>query len=61
MNGASITIPQQTINVTIGDVIFSGNGTMNNTGTQFQITYNYDNQAPFIGGTGTCIAIYDKQ
>ena len=34
---------------------------MNNTGTQFQITYNYDNQAPFIGGTGTCIAIYDKQ
>ena len=61
VNGASITIPQQTINVTIGDVIFSGNGTMNNTGTQFQITYNYDNQAPFIGGTGTCIAIYDKQ
>ena len=61
VNGASITIPEQTINITIGDVIFSGNGTMNSTGTQFQITYTYDNQAPLIGGSGTCIAIYDKQ
>ena len=61
VNGASITIPQQTINITIGDVIFSGNGTMNSTGTQFQITYTYDNDTPIIGGTGTCIAIYDKQ
>lgn len=61
VNGASITIPEQTINITIGDVIFSGNGTMNSTGTQFQITYTYDNQVPLIGGSGTCIAIYDKQ
>ena len=61
VNGASITIPQQTINITIGDVIFSGNGTMNSAGTQFQITYTYDNQAPLIGGSGSCIAIYDKQ
>ena len=61
VNGASITIPQQTINITIGDINFSGNGTMNSTGTQFQITYTYDNDEPLIGGTGTCIAIYDKQ
>ena len=61
VNGASITIPEQTINITLGNVIFSGNGTMNSTGTQFQITYTYDNDTPIIGGTGTCIAIYDKQ
>ena len=61
VNGASITIPEQTINITLGNIIFSGNGTMNSTGTQFQITYTYDNQAPLIGGSGTCIAIYDKQ
>lgn len=61
INGAQVTIPQQTINITLGDVIFSGTGTMNNSGTQVQITYTYDNTAPLIGGTGTCIAIYDKQ
>jgi hypothetical protein len=61
VNGASITIPEQTINITLGNIIFSGNGTMNSTGTQFQITYTYDNDTPLIGGTGTCIAIYDKQ
>ena len=52
---------KQTINITIGDVTFSGTGAMNATGTQIQITYTYDNNAPLIGGTGTCMAIYDKQ
>ena len=61
INGATVTIPQQTINVTVGDVTFSGTGSMNATGTQFQITYTYDNNTPIIGGTGTCVAIYDKQ
>ena len=61
VNGASITIPEQTINITLGNIIFSGNGTMNSTGTQFQITYTYDNDTPLIGGSGTCVAIYDKQ
>lgn len=55
INGGSITVPQQTVNITIGDVTFSGTGAMNNTGTQIQITYTYDNNAPLIGGTGTCI------
>lgn len=59
VNGASITIPQQTINITIGDINFSGNGTMNSTGTQFQITYAYENT--LLNQSGTCIAIYDKQ
>jgi hypothetical protein len=61
INGAAITIPSQIINITIGDVEFSGTGAMNATGTQIQITYTYDNNAPFIGGNGTCTAIYDKQ
>jgi hypothetical protein len=61
INGANITIPNQTINITIGDVNFSGTGAMNATGTQIQITYTYDNNAPLIGGNGTCMAIYDKQ
>lgn len=61
INGGSINVPQQTVNITIGDVTFSGTGAMNSTGTQIQITYTYDNNAPLIGGTGTCLAVYDKQ
>lgn len=61
INGASITIPEQTMNITIGNVIFSGTGSMNSTGTQIQINYTYDNDAPIIGGSGTCLAVYDKQ
>jgi len=61
INGGSINIPQQTVNITIGDVTFSGTGAMNSTGTQIQISYTYNNNAPIIGGTGTCLAVYDKQ
>jgi hypothetical protein len=61
INGSTITIPEQTINVTVGDVILSGTGTMNATGTQFQVTYTYENTTPFIGGSGSCLAIYNKQ
>jgi hypothetical protein len=61
INGAAITVPNQTINITVGNVTFSGTGAMNATGTQIQITYTYDNDTPFIGGNGTCMAIYDKQ
>jgi hypothetical protein len=62
INGEAITIPEQIINITIGDVTFSGTGAMNATGTQIQITYTYDNSLPApIGGEGTCTAIYDKQ
>jgi hypothetical protein len=61
VNGAAISIPNQTINISLGDIIFSGIGTMNASATQFQITYTYDNTTPLIGGNGTCVAIYDKQ
>jgi hypothetical protein len=61
INGATITIPQQTINITAGDIIFSGVGTMNATGDIITITYTYENTTPFIGGSDTCVATYVKQ
>ena len=61
INGSSINIPQQTVNITVGDVIFSGQGTMNNQGTILTISYTYENTTPLIGGSGTCVATYVKQ
>jgi hypothetical protein len=61
INGATITIPQQTVNITVGDVIFSGIGTMNAQGNILTITYTYENTTPLIGGSGTCVATYVKQ
>jgi hypothetical protein len=61
INGNSITVPTQTIDFTFAQVTFSGVGTMNSQGTEFTITYTYDNNAPFIGGSGTCVATYTKQ
>lgn len=58
VNGSSITIPQQTVNITVGDVILSGSGTMNVNGTQFTVNYTYDNTTPVIGGTGSCSVTY---
>jgi hypothetical protein len=61
ISGSSVNIPQQTVDATIGQITYSGTGTMNSQGNQFVITYTYDNTAPFIGGSGTCTATYDKQ
>lgn len=61
INGSSITIPEQTIGITLGDIIFSGLGTMNNLGNILTITYNYNNTTPLIGGEGQCVATYVKQ
>lgn len=58
IDGSDITVPTQTINVTTGDIIFSGSGTMNVNGTQFTIVYNYENTTPIVGGTGTCTVTY---
>ena len=60
IDNQTITVSQQTINITLGDIILSGSGTMNSEGTQFIINYDYENTAPFIGGTGTCEVTYDK-
>ncbi len=61
INGSTITFPNQTIGITLGEVIFSGNGTMNASGTEFTVNYSYENTTPGIGGLGTCTAVYTKQ
>ena len=61
VDGSHITIPQQTISATVGDINFSGTGTMSNDGKIINITYTYENTAPLIGGSGTCVATYVKQ
>ncbi len=60
ISGNTITIPSQTINITVGDITFSGSGTMNATGTEMVINYVYDNTTPFVGGQGSCSATYTK-
>jgi azurin len=61
INGSTITIPQQSVDATVGQINFSGTGTMNSLGNTIVITYTYDNTAPLIGGQGTCTATYIKQ
>jgi hypothetical protein len=61
ISGSSVNIPQQTVDATIGQITFSGTGTMNDQGNIVVITYTYENTAPFIGGSGTCTATYVKQ
>lgn len=61
VNGATINIPQQTINIQLGAINFSGVGTMNAQGNILTITYTYENTTPLIGGSGTCVATYVKQ
>jgi hypothetical protein len=60
VNGVTLTIPQQTINITLGNIEFSGSGTMNSTATQMVVNYNYNNTVPLLGGSGTCTATYTK-
>ena len=61
ISGTHITIPQQTVDATVGQITFSGTGTMNDQGNIIVVTYTYDNNAPLIGGSGTCTATYVKQ
>jgi len=61
INGATINFPSQTINITVGDIVFDGTGTMNGSGSEMIVTFNYDNTAPFIGGTGSCTATITMQ
>jgi hypothetical protein len=58
INGQTITIPQQTVGITIGDIILSGTGTMNANGTSFTVNYDFENTTPVVGGTGSCTATY---
>jgi hypothetical protein len=60
ISGNTITIPNQTINITLGDITFSGSGTMNATGTEMVINYDYET-VTFLGtDIGSCTATYTK-
>jgi hypothetical protein len=62
VNGATITVPNQSYDAAgVGTITYSGTGTMNATGTEFTITYTYNNDLPAIGGAGQCTATYTKQ
>jgi len=61
INGANVTVPPTTIpivalGVEIGNLNFSGTGTMNSTGNQMVVSYDYDGTA----GQGICIVTYVK-
>lgn len=55
-----IVVPQQSVDITLGEIILDGLGEINSTGNQITIDYNFENTAPFIGGTGSCTVVYDK-
>lgn len=61
ISGTSITVPNQTITVTGGDITVSGSGSINSAGTEFTINFTYDNTIPLVGGAGTCTGTYTKQ
>lgn len=62
VNGATITVPNQSYDAAgVGTITYSGTGTMNATGTEFTVTYTYNNNLPAIGGAGQCTATYTKQ
>lgn len=61
INGSDITFPSQTINIVVGDITFDGTGTMNGTGSEMTVNFNYDNTTPFVGGAGSCAATITKQ
>ena len=62
ISGSTITFSSQTISTIGGDVVFDGAGTMNASGTEMTVTFNYDSsQIPFIGGVGSCTATITKQ
>jgi hypothetical protein len=60
IDGSNITIPNQSVSISFGTIEISGSGTMNATGTEMTLNFNYDNTTPFIGGQGSCSATYSK-
>ena len=61
IDGNVVTIPQNVFSVGQAplsiDVTLSGNGTINNTGDEIVINYDYD---AGLAGSGTCTATYTK-
>lgn len=44
-----------------GPYAYSATGTINAAQDEIILNINYDNSIPFIGGSGSCIATYEKQ
>lgn len=44
----------------LGDIIYSGFGSMNSDGQTFTITFTYQNTTPITGTSGTCTATFAK-
>ncbi len=62
IDGDEITIAQASDGAPggLGDIIYSGFGTMNSNGLSFTITFTWQNTTPITGGSGTCQATYSK-
>jgi hypothetical protein len=60
--GDDITIAQASDGAPggLGDIIYSGFGTMSSNGLSFTITFTWQNTTPITGGSGTCQATYSK-
>jgi hypothetical protein len=57
INGANITVPPTSIEIQfLGELNFSGTGTMNASGTQMIVSYDYDGPL----GQGVCVVTYNK-
>jgi hypothetical protein len=62
LDGDQITIAQAQDGAPggLGNIIYSGFGTMNEDGQTFTITFTYENTTPLTGTSGTCNATFIK-
>jgi hypothetical protein len=64
INGSNVAVPATSIPIvvlgqSVGTLDFSGSGTMNATGTQIVMTYNWS-RTGLITGNGVCTVTYNK-
>ncbi len=62
LTGNEINIPQAQDGAPggVGDIIYSGFGTMSENGQEFTITFTYQNTTLITGTSGTCTATFTK-
>ena len=59
-SGATIAFTNQIVTSIAGNITFSGTGTMTPDGNLINVTFNYDNAIPFVGGPGSCVGTFSK-
>ena len=61
INGASVTVPQSSVSLPLGagTLNYNGTGTMNSTGTNMTVTYNWE-RTGILAGSGACSVTYAK-